>query len=163
MALGDEALAPGAPRPLDLRLAAAAAGLGFLQDALVGLGVPEVGEQRAGLRAPCRPAGRRRPRSASGRGTAPRPWRWWRRRARPADSRCARSRWPAPARRAGAGAVVAQDHHVGLEGAGHAGRQQAGAGDDVEPQVAAVVGDGGAGRCRALAADRPRASALAQS
>ena len=50
-------------------------------------------------------------------------------------------------------AVVAQDQHEGLERAGHAGRQQPGAGHDVEAEFVAVVLDGGARRGRTLAAD----------
>jgi len=47
---------------------------------------------------------------------------------------------------------VAQHQHVGVERTGHAGRQQAGAGDEVESE-ALVVGDGGAGRHGTLAAN----------
>ena len=61
------------------------------------------------------------------------------------------------------GAPVAQDHHVGLEGAGDAGGQEARARHDVEAETVAVVGDGGACRRRALAADHlgRRAAGLA--
>ena len=51
------------------------------------------------------------------------------------------------------GAVVAQHQHEGFERAGDAGRQQAGAGHDVETQMAAVVRDGRACGRRPLAAD----------
>ena len=57
------------------------------------------------------------------------------------------------------GAVVAQQHHPGLEGAGHAGREQAGAGHEIEA-FAAIMRDGGAGRRHALAADHFRLAAL---
>ena len=50
------------------------------------------------------------------------------------------------------GAVVAQQQHPGVEHAGHAGREQAGAGHHVEA-FALVMRDGRAGGRRALAAD----------
>ena len=46
--LGDEALAPDLARALDLGLAAAAARLGFLEDAQIGVADRRVAEQRAG-------------------------------------------------------------------------------------------------------------------
>jgi hypothetical protein len=49
-------------------------------------------------------------------------------------------------------AVVAQQQHIGVKSAWNTGRQQTGAGDKVEAE-ALVMGDGGAGRHRALAAD----------
>ena len=61
------------------------------------------------------------------------------------------------------GAVVAQHQHVGLEGAGNAGRQQPRARHDVEAEVVAIVRDGGAGRRRALAADDLRLAVLLAS
>ena len=48
--LGDEALAPRLPRPFDLGLAATATGLGFLEDAGIGVAERDVAEQRHGLR-----------------------------------------------------------------------------------------------------------------
>ncbi len=50
-------------------------------------------------------------------------------------------------------AVVAKHHHVSLEGAGNAGRQETCAGNDVEPEMVAVVRDGGSCGGRTLAAD----------
>ena len=150
--LGDEALAPGAPRPLDLRLAPAAAGLGLLQDALVGLGVPHVGEERVGRRhlaAGQIDGGRGRPvlaeelldRGYGGAGALDQ-------RIAVAGVSDGRLQHVAQPERA----EVAQDHHVGLERARHAGGQQAGAWDDVEPEVVAIVRDRCAGRRRALSA-----------
>ena len=55
-------------------------------------------------------------------------------------------------------AVVAQQQHPGLEGAGHAGGKEPGAGDEVET-LAAIVRDRRAGRRRALAADHFRLAA----
>ena len=97
--LGDEALAPRLARALDLGLAAAAAGLGFLDDAQVGVADGRGCGTARRASAPCCPAGRPRPRSASCRGNCPSRWRWWPRRARPSDGRSASSRWRAPARR----------------------------------------------------------------
>ncbi|MHC2699167.1 hypothetical protein ACVMHZ_002300 [Bradyrhizobium liaoningense] len=56
-------------------------------------------------------------------------------------------------------AVVAQQHHPGFEGAGNAGREQAGARHHVEA-FASVMCDGGARGCRALTADHLGAAAL---
>ena len=50
-------------------------------------------------------------------------------------------------------AVVAQQRHPGVEGAGNAGRQQPGAGHQIEAELVAVMRDGGAGRHRPLPAD----------
>ena len=50
-------------------------------------------------------------------------------------------------------AVVAQQRHPGVEGAGNAGREQAGAGHEIEAEMVAVMRDGGAGRRRPLPAD----------
>ena len=93
------------------------------------------------------------------RGKVPRPWRWWRWRARPADSRSAHIRSLATSTsRKRHGAVVAQQQHPGLERARHAGGEEAGAGHEVEA-LAAIMRDGGAGRRRALAADHFRLAA----
>ena len=96
--LGDEALAPGLAGALDLGLAVAAV-LRLAQDALVGVGHLRIGEMRAGLRhLAARQIDRRRGRPVLA-GTGPSRCRWWRRCARPADSRCAHSRSRATARR----------------------------------------------------------------
>ncbi len=55
-------------------------------------------------------------------------------------------------------AVVAQQHHPGLERAGHASRQKAGAGHEFET-LAAIVRDAGAGRCWALSTNDFRLAA----
>ena len=57
------------------------------------------------------------------------------------------------------GAVIAQQHHPGVEGAGHAGRQQAGAGDEIEPKRLAMR-NGQTGRRNALPAQHLGAVAL---
>ena len=126
--LGDEALAPGLARALDLGLAAAAAGLGLLQDALVGLGVLRDCGTACPASARCRRADRRRPRSASAR---------WNRSFTVEMVAQARSTigWPfrgiADRRLQHVaqphGAVVAQHQHEGLERARDAGGEQPGA------------------------------------
>lgn len=58
----------------------------------------------------------------------------------------------------GAGAVVAQQDHPGVEGARHGGGERPGAGHQVEAQ-AAVVGDARPGRCDALPAQHPHLAA----
>ena len=151
--LGDEALAPGAPRPLDLGLAPAAAGLRLFQDALVGLGVPPVREEGAGDRHLAvaqidlgrgRPvlAVERRDRADGGAGALYQ-------RVAVLGVADGRLQHVAQTQRA----VVAQHHHEGLERARDAGRQQPGARHDVEAQMAAVVRDRCACRRRPLAAD----------
>ena len=97
--LGDKALRPRLAGALDLPDAVAARAFGLAQDAGVGFGERGVAKQRARLPAPCRPADRSPPKSASARETILPPWRWWRWRARPADGRCARRQSPARARR----------------------------------------------------------------
>ncbi len=57
-------------------------------------------------------------------------------------------------------AVVAQQGHPGVEGAGDAGSQQAGAGYEIKTEFVAVMRNGGFGRRRTLAADHLGASAL---
>jgi len=150
--LGDETLAPGAPRPLDLRLTSAPAGLGFLQDALVGFGVLHVREERVGrghLAAWQIDGGRARPvlaedllHGGDGRAAA------LNQRVAVAGVADGGLQHVAQAERA----EVAQDHHVSLERSRHAGGQQASAWDDVEPEVVAIVRDRCAGGRRPLSA-----------
>ncbi len=148
----DEALAPRLARALDLGLAVAAV-LRLAQDALVGVGDLRIGEMRAGLR-----------HLAAGQ--------IHRRRRRPVfveqvldgvdggadalDQRIAVARIADRGRQHVGDAhraVVAQQRHPGVERAGNAGREQAGAGDEIEAELVAVMRDGGAGRHRALPAD----------
>ena len=56
------------------------------------------------------------------------------------------------------GSVVAQQQHPGLERAGHAGGEEAGAGHEIE-SLAAIMRDGGGGRRRSLTADHLRLAA----
>ena len=150
--LGDEALRPGQPRLLDLLDAIAAGAFGLAQHARVGVGQRLVGEQRAGRRqlaAGQVDRGRRRPvraeqlrdRRDGG--------------VRALDQRMALAGVEDRGRQHVGephGAVVAQQQHPGVEHAGHAGGEQAGARHHVEG-LAAVMRDGGGGRRRALAAD----------
>ena len=149
--LGDEALRPHLAGPLDLRLAAAGAG-GLAQHPRIGVGDRRIGEQRAGLRhlaAAQIDRGRGRPVLAEqllhggdgGIGALHQRVAV----ARIGDRRRQHVGEPQ-------GAVVAQQRHPGVEHAGNAGGEQAGARHHVEAE-AAVMGDGGAGRRRALAAD----------
>ena len=149
--LGDEAPVPAVPRPLDLRLAAAAGALGLLQDPCVGIGEGRVAEQRPGAGRPagteiqcrrCRPGGlEERPALGDGVGAA--------RRQGEAVTGVADGVLEDVAWRHGA--VVAEQDHPAVEGAGHHQRQQAGAGYAVETEVAVGLGRR-LGRRRALAA-----------
>ena len=155
---GDKAVRPGFARALDLRDAIAAGALGFLDDAAIGCRERLVGEQRAGRRhfvVRQIDRGRGRPilaeqlRHRGDRGIGALEQRM-------AVLRVADRRRQHVGKRHGA--VVAQQHHPGLERAGHAGGEQPGAGHEIEA-FAAVMRDGGAGRRHALAADHLRLAA----
>ncbi len=153
---GDKALAPNLARAPDHRLATAASGFGLVKDALVGFGVANVTEQRALLR-------HLGPRQIDlGRGrpvVAEQILDGVDRRHRALDQRMAM-----PGVTDGGfehvaqmhGAVLFEDQHVGVEGAGNAGGKQTGAGNDVEAEMAAIVRDRGAGWRRALTAHNCR-------
>ena len=151
----NEALLEDAPGGLDPVLPRTAGGFGFLDQPRPGAGQRRIAEQLARFRQP--PVGQVN-----------------RRRGRPflaeerlhrgdggdrmADKRIAaageldgRAQQPRQVHRA----VVAGDQQPGVDGAGHAGRQQAGARHDVEAQGMEGVDGGRRGR-RALSADDPQ-------
>src|SRR5579885_3321206 len=150
---GDEALVPGAPRRLDLRLAAAAGRLRGLDDPRIGLGEGRIAEESAGLRhLPVRQIN----------GGRSRPFRLEELPHGLDRGRDARDRRIAAARIVDRGRQHVLDAHgaelreelqPGAEGAGNDGRQQTGAGHEVEPELLEAL-DGGGGGCHALAADR---------
>ena len=143
---GDEALVERAARRLDLPLAVAAGGLRLLEDARVGVGE---GGLRNSEPAPARfrPADRVRRRTSIRCGTRTRHRRspWKRQHQRKAVARIAdRRRHDVRDRHR---AVVAQHQHPRIERAGNAGREQAGAGHEVEA-LAAVMRDRRSRRAR---------------
>ena len=156
--LGNESFRPRCARALDLRDAIATGALGVLDDARISGRQPFVGEQAAGRRhlvvgqidrRRTRPviAEQLRHRGDGGVGTLQQ----WitvlrvtdRRRQHVSDAH---------------GAVIAQQHHPGLERAGHAGGKEPGARNEVEA-FAAVMRDRRAGRRDALTADHFRPAA----
>jgi hypothetical protein len=155
---GDEAMRPGLARALDLPLPIAAGAFGVVEDARVGRRQRWVGEQRSGGRhravrqidrRRCRPV---RTKELGDRGDGG---------VGALDQRIAVLRVPDCRRQHLAQrqrAIVAQHQHPGRERAGHAGGKKAGAGHEIEA-FAAIMGDGGAGRRRSLAADHFRLAA----
>ena len=150
--LGDEALRPGLARRFDLRNAIAARAFGLAQHARIGAGQRRIGEQASGLRhLAAGQIDRRRGRPIlteqrfDGRDGG----------VRALDQGMALARIEDRGREHVGephGAVVAQQHHPGVEHARHAGGKKAGARHHVEAE-AAVMRDGGLGRRRTLAAD----------
>ena len=153
--LRDKALRPGLARAFDLRDPIAASAFGLVEDAKIGRRQRRIGEQRPGRRhrvvrqvdrSRCRPirAKKFRDRGDGGAGAFDQ----WIAVLCVADCR---SQHVAQRQRA----VVAQHQHPGLEGAGHACGEKAGAGHEIE-SLAAIMRDGGAPRRRSLAANHFR-------
>ena len=139
-----------------------AAALRLAQDALVGVGDLRIGEMRAGQRhLAARQIDRRRRRpmlleqvlhGVDGRADA-------------LDQRIAVARIADRGRQHVGDAhraVVAQQRHPGVEGAGNAGREQPGAGHEIEAELVAIMRDGGAGRDASPARRSPRACRAAR-